>query len=98
VTGADGVSVLDPRAIVRLAASRAKTGLVRKWLEWDEAGTWEKHAREMVAKGEEKRRELGVSDEAFASDVADYLRFLANTAAIAQLKAAPKGRGSRRSR
>ena len=76
-----------PRDVVKLAASRATTRLVRDWLSWDEAGSWEKHARDMIEKSAERRAELAISDEAAASEIADRLRFLANTAVMASVKA-----------
>lgn len=39
-----------PRRIVRLAAKMAKNRELKTWLSWDEYGSWEKQAKEMLAK------------------------------------------------
>lgn len=65
---------MNAREVVKLAASRVTSSVeVKSWLERDELGSWERDAQDMIDRSRERREELGISEEAAASEIADRL-------------------------
>ena len=75
---------LTARGVVKLAASRTKCA--REWLTRDELGSWERAAQDMIDRSVLRRAELGISDSAAASEMADRLLFLALAAMLEDAK------------
>lgn len=62
------------RDVVKLAAGRVTSSAeVKSWLENDELGSWERDAEDMIVRSRERREELGISDEAAASERASRI-------------------------
>jgi hypothetical protein len=75
-----------PRRIVKLAAGLVKSNVPKYWLEWDEKGIWELKAKELLEDTAEAVREKGLTPEQVDKELAEYLGYLALTAALAVAK------------
>ena len=84
-----------PRKIVRLAADQVKNPSTKAWFLADEKGFWEKQARDLLEKSADKARSLGLSEDQVNEETANYLGYLALTAALEHAKKNLKGRKRR---
>jgi hypothetical protein len=74
------------RKIVRLAADQVKNPSSKAWFLADEHGFWEKQARDLLEKSADKARDLGLSEDQVNAETANYLGYLALTAALENAK------------
>jgi len=77
-----------PRRIVKLAASRVRASQAKSWLKNDEEGTWERRAKELLARAPAliAEKNLQMSEEDVDDEIASILQISALEALLARAK------------
>lgn len=69
------------RKIVKLAAERTETDLIKDWLTRDERGTWEKMAQDLLEKTADAAKSLGMTEDQVDDEISTAILLSALTAA-----------------